>query len=766
MPGPVVHNIIAEQLPKAFARHGQQQETQQLSGVLRNNRREMTYGSQGPDPFFFNPSDLVGKDVAKRMLEWWTDITSVQQRLHQLFAPVRRVKNDLAQRLNQGVNTLTANCQPCQRIKDLIVRLRALSKLITTLVKKFIKKYVTTKGDIFGLYVSPKQTCDTHHRDWWWFDTLHYRKTGDFTANLLDIARGKRPGATGQGRKNRLLSYAVGYLSHFAADVVGHAYVNAMVGGPYRHHAQRHTTMEKFMDVWAYDHYYDNPSSYGHSLKSLNNNYSNRFYESSEVINSGMHKNQQFTAGRNPPQASQRNPNPLFQSSQQGNTASWTLKLPEEISLNFAEAVNGTYDEDQYGTFDPAEADISYRFWYLFFQMSTGTDRVRHPSDLPGNQPLNRTIQQEWNRFKQWAKNQFNNVNFGGGGGGNCQGFWSCLAAAAGSAWNFLKNLGKAIASGVKVLLALGQWIVNNLLSLPIEFLMWATQRLYEKAYVAYKNLLLTVGATGFGYVYSDQVRNTPQIQNMLDPTAQDHFNNTVRDLIVKPGRDDTGYPRKRLRTGPNWDKKVQGVMQGLENEAHLVVPFSSTETPRTVPGPDSYGLNTPDEFIDNPGLNLDPSAIPRTPQNRSDTRQLAFGPPRNPDDFRAKSVSSGRGMYAKPLLGDAVRLTVQLFDDYVSRDLKGRIPNLNMSGDRGLGYPTWANTTGSYNADSPKDDDEDLDRSTRRQNDPLQVEGCEWPSQQNWFRWTGTKNYKRYAWLEEPIDPVFEPDTSNERRY
>ncbi|MDY7081814.1 MAG: hypothetical protein SXQ77_05260 [Halobacteria archaeon] len=87
------------------------------------------------------------------------------------------------------------------------------------------------------------------------------------------------------------------------------------------------------------------------------------------------------------------------------------------------------------------------------------------------------------------------------------------------------------------------------------------------------------------------------------------------------------------------------------------------------------------------------------------------------------------------------------------------------MSGDRALGYPTWANTNGSYEADSPDDEDENLSRKKRRTNDPLRVEGCDWPSQQNWFRWN-IKNYKKYAWLKEPIQPVFEPDVSNERRY
>ncbi|MDY7082374.1 MAG: hypothetical protein SXQ77_08230 [Halobacteria archaeon] len=211
MPGPVVHNIIAEQLPKAFAQHGNQPETKQIANVLRNNRREMTYGSQGPDPFFFNPNDLLGKDIASKVLKWWNSIGNLQHKMYQMFTPFRKIENDLKSKLNQGVNQLTKNCQTCQEIKNLIVRIRALSKLIMTLIKKFIKKFVVNQGDIFGLYVSPKQTCDTHHRDWWWFDTLHYRQTGDFTAEMLDIARGKKMGHQNQmHRKERLLSYGIG----------------------------------------------------------------------------------------------------------------------------------------------------------------------------------------------------------------------------------------------------------------------------------------------------------------------------------------------------------------------------------------------------------------------------------------------------------------------------------------------------------------------------------------------------------------------------
>ena len=75
---------------------------------------------------------------------------------------------------------------------------------------------------------------------WYWFDMLHYRKTGEFAKNLVAIA---------QSGTDRQRAYAYGYLSHITTDLVGHAYVNQIVGGPYRLHSQRHTVVENFMDT-------------------------------------------------------------------------------------------------------------------------------------------------------------------------------------------------------------------------------------------------------------------------------------------------------------------------------------------------------------------------------------------------------------------------------------------------------------------------------------------------------------------------------------
>ena len=71
---------------------------------------------------------------------------------------------------------------------------------------------------------------------------MHYRKTGKLAKRLLDAAPPDSP----------LHLYAIGYLTHVAADTVGHPYVNAISGGPYRSHAQRHKASENYQDVFNF----------------------------------------------------------------------------------------------------------------------------------------------------------------------------------------------------------------------------------------------------------------------------------------------------------------------------------------------------------------------------------------------------------------------------------------------------------------------------------------------------------------------------------
>lgn len=82
---------------------------------------------------------------------------------------------------------------------------------------------------------------------WWWMDILHYRRTGQFARTLQDFAN-----HTGDPI---LIAYANGYFSHVGGDIVGHPYVNSIVGGPFRNHALRHMVVESLLDVQIWKDY-------------------------------------------------------------------------------------------------------------------------------------------------------------------------------------------------------------------------------------------------------------------------------------------------------------------------------------------------------------------------------------------------------------------------------------------------------------------------------------------------------------------------------
>ena len=61
----------------------------------------------------------------------------------------------------------------------------------------------------------------------------------------------RRPMPSARTRR-RGIAFAVGWMSHCATDVTGHAFTNAKSGGPYRTHWQRHHLVENHMDSENY----------------------------------------------------------------------------------------------------------------------------------------------------------------------------------------------------------------------------------------------------------------------------------------------------------------------------------------------------------------------------------------------------------------------------------------------------------------------------------------------------------------------------------
>lgn len=686
MPGPVVHAIIGEHLPRKFESDSHGSYPNVANDSLRLHRNALVYGCQGPDPFFFNPDDILPSGSAWAMTTWADLRSKIAVEFYNILEPLYEVKTDFKNNAEKTLDDLGENSQTVEEIKNLLIRLRAVLATGGRIMGSFVKKVVLDKADVFGLYISPLQTCGKtktigsriedlgeqirngtlsadelgeytkDHNSWWWFDILHVRRTGDFITELLDIAHGVKPGHDGQAKDRPLLkSYAIGYLSHFAADVVGHSYVNTITGGPYRlNQSQRHTTQEKIMDVWAYNRYYcrdsdeDCETDTGNcdlgsfplelSLKELNQRFGDSWsYLSDELVDSGMHRNFQFLGGRVEARDWEPDPERLFQRSR-NKPINQANQLPDEIAENFAKAARQTYggayesDEplDPVREFlldrpmDASEVSSSYRGWYKNFRSSTTTFSPPKPNELPGAD-LTGPLQEELNNLRDESSDVADVVReaieslFSNDTAADLQGAADCAADVirgtftqedvdcledlAESINNFITNIAVAVATLLKeiadVLVAVVRLVETAAATVTLRVLNLLLQKVYEGLFAAYKNILKLITAIGFGSMYSEDLC-TSQLQNLWNPETTDASGRKPNRYIIN-GRK-AKFPRKGMLAGHTPTPEVENRLSGLANQAHLLVPFGdSVESKRTIPGPTVYGKNTPEVFINDP---------------------------------------------------------------------------------------------------------------------------------------------------------------------
>src|SRR5262249_31572079 len=75
-----------------------------------------------------------------------------------------------------------------------------------------------------------------------------YIRSGQFVRKLLDNSK--------QTHNPNLRAYALGYLTHYVADALGHGYVNQIVQAPWRLYWQRHHLVENFIDAYIWDRWH------------------------------------------------------------------------------------------------------------------------------------------------------------------------------------------------------------------------------------------------------------------------------------------------------------------------------------------------------------------------------------------------------------------------------------------------------------------------------------------------------------------------------
>lgn len=119
--------------------------------------------------------------------------------------------------------------------------------LVTGVVKEgFLALLVNTGINLWPVF-EPARQKDLPRQNWFWADYLHYIRSGRFVRNLLENSKGN----------DNLHAYALGYLTHYVTDVVGHPYVNQVVQAPWRLYWQRHHLVENFIDAYVWDRWHD-----------------------------------------------------------------------------------------------------------------------------------------------------------------------------------------------------------------------------------------------------------------------------------------------------------------------------------------------------------------------------------------------------------------------------------------------------------------------------------------------------------------------------
>jgi len=251
MPKFGIHTITMSETIAALG-HGNQIERGTAVDLVNNNDMAML-GAIGPDLFFWAPD----YEIADILIKFHKNIQKLNELYNSVMEPVNRITNEVSGYAVDAVSFLADDT--VDLIRDLIDEIMKTSELFqsamtTGLLSGGIIAAETFDTIIEGIDITnsidvPLKTYNFFQNfkpllqdndpisDWYWFDMLHYRNTGDFARNLISNA------GTPMQR-----AYAYGYLSHIATDVVGHPFVNQIAGGPYRLNIQRHVTVENYMD--------------------------------------------------------------------------------------------------------------------------------------------------------------------------------------------------------------------------------------------------------------------------------------------------------------------------------------------------------------------------------------------------------------------------------------------------------------------------------------------------------------------------------------
>jgi hypothetical protein len=191
-------------------------------------------GAIGPD-LFYALMDYGGEmqDLVNFFAKYSGAVECMGHAMHDLEAFGTKVSSDV---------TFGAS----NAAKQTLDETKGVVKNTMAIVKEMAVVVVTDSYNFFTIFEAKRQK-DKARTEWYWADYLHYVRSGRFVSALFE----------GAGDDPNLRAYAYGYLSHYVTDVIGHPFVNQVVGAPFRMYWQRHHLVENFMDGYVWDRWHD-----------------------------------------------------------------------------------------------------------------------------------------------------------------------------------------------------------------------------------------------------------------------------------------------------------------------------------------------------------------------------------------------------------------------------------------------------------------------------------------------------------------------------
>ncbi|PDV98233.1 zinc dependent phospholipase C family protein [Candidatus Chloroploca asiatica] len=248
MPKYAIHSIVVDEVIAKL--RGAGGEATQLASLMQHYRPYTNLGAVGPDMLFFAPDYGLLHPLSPLydyLLRLFQLVEGVEAALDQAEKVVNQalefVALDVLTTINDQLESIENNFETLLNTTIAAGLLVGHSPLDTAHAEdgSLYSPFVRVLNEMFENFLKPPCQDNREEPDWYWFDMLHYRNTGDFAAQLVALA-------TTDAQK----AYAMGYLTHYATDLVGHPFVNQIVGAPYRLAVQRHVTVENFMDAWEY----------------------------------------------------------------------------------------------------------------------------------------------------------------------------------------------------------------------------------------------------------------------------------------------------------------------------------------------------------------------------------------------------------------------------------------------------------------------------------------------------------------------------------